>query len=1245
MLDFQFARYTETFSPTGNFGNISKTQIAASLKKAVDGATYDAINSIMPDSFSPLALRWRCSPEVGLPVSPFKVYKRPKTNPYPMTSPVPSVPGSAGQQWFASAYWDVSFSLKNNGDAGPITIAPMDENGDPYADLQQTFTIAAKGSTPVKLRFPNIFGITILSGNAALDTITGTLMEDFLNDSKWQHVEDAGLPFKATGPDAVIYQNLKQGYDAALVTGYQAAINRLGIAQLFYNAPKYLQPDGVTLPDWPLPPAGPLVDSYHFVQQTASGAKTGILYDIQEMLTRVYNDKMLYDGRQALWKKEIKTKGFTDNGTQSSEGGTVSNPVCSTTLMSAATDCWSALGLGFGTTAFATLGGDGLPDCDYMVSATFQLPVHSTVQTDNGFVTRCTGFEFIEIAAAAHMAMPLGALSGLSSEVHSENRPMKMDERFSDDVKVYWNAASRNVPQSYAVAVKDASVNTPVYLNAQRAFLNGIKKPHLPTARADADADDIEGPDAANVNRFFHHRSERSDTAPVSKNYYVAANDVFGRWSAFAKTGSSLPTAPQVMADIISGQFLMDTPTDPLSHNYNGTLELTVAWHWDDRQPLEINIGGRFQSLLGKADLSNPATPPGIALNESGSTLIDLSIAFLSTTPFVKKLAPQPGVASPAEATVTIDKAQSNMPHLGVYKIQIKGFRLAFNSGGKMAFAAYLRSRQAVTPGIITPAGKPKLIYAIDPRPRTAPVLPPDIQWGSLPDAQNVSRYRVSFQPVPGVAGYAIYRATEASLREKGGLQPIAATDSMETRRDQLMQLAVNTAMKDAFIRLNREILGAPEADVELPGDLNGLYIYAITTFTAQRVESDFGATWLYVGVPRRYTPPSPVLSAFTRKLEGTKVNNNLREVTLKVELPQGVRTDRVAIFRTAKSALASSLDLMGPAAFEHILSTSDAGWKAYDAAGKEVKNAATGTIAMLKKTETVSAGWQPLYYRAAGFGATDKSHGKLPGRSGSSNLAEVLVAPPDGPPTLLNATLMAAGKGLLRLEAFTNGSIHPTPYGSFRMRVEKLNLATNVYEEVFTQELPLIPKKFQKSTAVEGTLWRLEKDAVGNYEYEYYVTAERVAMYRIIITDPLGRSSSATVSHNQPRPAFRNFLLKPLLLSTELSFELNISNKPAEFGNYLLDIVVQKKVAGNPVPVATKVYSGNLDAIGDVNVPSANPSVHVGSKSADGYYQYNAVFKGSAYGTMFSGAGVLLRLTDPDGIVTNYQSGARAAS
>jgi hypothetical protein len=1242
VLDMQFARYNEGFSPTGDFSKVSKAQIENSLKNAVDPATFNAVFSKLPDLFVPMALRWRCSPDIGLPISPFSLYKRPKAKPYPLVS-VQSTPGAPGQYLVPEAYWQLNFLLMNTGPAGAVTIAAVDENGDLYPDSKQTFTLAANALVPVKLHFPNMFGIMVLTGTAALQSLTGTRMGDFLNDGDWEPAETAGLPFKAAGPHPMVYQNLQQGYPGAPVTGYQAAINRVAVAQLFCQTPAYAQPDGTILPAWPLPPAGALVDSYHNVQQTAGGTSTGVLYDIQEMLTRVYNDPNLYDGRQTVFMKEVRVAGFTDDGTQSSAGGTMRNPICSTTLMAAATDCWSALGLGFGTTDFANPGADATPDCDYMVSAMFRVPAYTYSLSNGGIVRKFDHYYYMEMAAAAHMAQPLGPVSGLGCEMHAENRPLKTDGRFSDDVKLYWNAASRNVPQSYAVALKDPLTGIPRYLNAARPFLAGMMKPHLPTARADAGAEDIAGPDAANVNRFFHHRSERSDTAAVTKQYYVAANDVFGRWSAFSKTALTLQAAPQATADIISGQFVLDPPSDMLVHTYKGTLELTVAWHWDDRRPFEINIGGRFQPLptlpaMVKKGLLQ--TPSGIALDVPGASVIDISIAFNGPAPYVKKLAPQPGIATAAEATVTIDEGQSRLPHLGVYKIRIKNFVLAFTPGGKLAFAAYLRSRQLVTPSAITPAGKPKVIYAIDPRPRPAPVLPPEVQWGSLPDAQNVSRFHVSFGAVPGVAGYAIYRATEASLRDKGGLPPAAPGDEMNARRDQLMQLAGKPAAKDAFIRLNTQLLDVPEADVELPGDLNGLYVYAVTTFTAQRVESDFGNSWLYVGVPRRYTPPAPVLSAFSKKVEGLK---NLREITLNLELPQGVRTDRVELYRTSRSYLASSLDLMGPAASETSVGSPAAGWKAYNAAGLEVKNIGkAGDITMLRKTETVAAGWQPLHYRAAGFGANEKAAGKLPGRSASSNLAEVLTAPPDSVPTLVNATLMPAGNGLLRLEALTDGEIRTTPYGSFRMRLEKLNLATNVYSELWTRELPLIPPKSPKAAAADGTLWRLGKDAAGNYEYEYYVTAEDIASYRITITDPLGRSTGVTVRYSQPAAAFRNILLKPMLLSTELSFELNISNKLPAPGHYTLDIIVQKKTAGSPVPVSTNVYSGSLDAIGNVNVPAANPCVFVTSKSADGFYLYEAVFKGSAYGAMFSGASVLLRLTDPNGKVTTYNSLAR---
>jgi hypothetical protein len=1249
-LDFQVAPCSDEKNPlTGGPLTWIKSTLKAALQEIMGTATY---NKVPGDGFVPVSLRWRTSNELGLPYSPFKVYKRKKTDVF-SASAVPFHVIGNSCFFINGPYWQLSFTLTNMSLAqATFQVAPLDQYQQPIAGAQVSQTINSLQSVAITFNTPNINGIVILSGPGGVSNVTGVRMEDLMNDSKWELIETVGMPFKTGTPAAISYMNTDQGYPLAPVAGYQAAVNRVALANLFIKAPKLSQPDGTILPAWPAPKPSSLIDSYHKTSgPTSDGRTTGILYDIEEMLRNVHtNASVFYDARQAFYTKKYEINGFSEDGNHSSEKSTTWNPVCGTTLLGVATDCWNSLGLGFGTTDLTTWSSGAL-EYDYMVAATFRVPQYNVFWDTFLSIRKYDHFETYEIASLAHPALPLSVVTNLKSEPFSENRPLALDKNFSDDVKLFWDKAGVNVPVAYAIAVKDMFNGQLAFLNADRPFMPGVKRPYLATDRADNDAQDLKGSDAANLSRFFHHRSERSDVGDAIKNYYVAATDVFGRWSAFQKTVSVLPKAPMINADIISGKFIPDIPDDFKPgdpHNYPGVLELVIAWHWDDRTPAEINIGGHFEPLLppfGKLDIKSVLSAPKIFLNSTNIIEhIDLSICFNGTVPYVKKiLSPQVSVpASALEATISPDTTNSAPPHTMAYKIRIKGFKLHFESASKLGYAAYVRSSVQLAPTAFTPYGKPRMFYALDPLPRNTPTLPPDIQWGSLPDATNISRFRVSFPPVANVAGYAIYRATEALLREKLQLAGLKEEDDLFTRRDQLFAFAgedkreERDIAKDAFIRISSDLIKDPVVDVDLPGDLNGIYIYAMTTFTEQRVESDF-SSWLYVAVPRRYTPPAPVVTAFTNKI-GTA-----REVKLRIEVPQGIRTETLDVFSTNKSYLAASPDLMGLPFTTGGVKGMPANWKAYDKAGVSVNPQLPDTmVAYYEITTTVDAGWQPLHYCAMGFGANDKVHGKLPGRSKSSNIVSLQVAPPDTAPEI-EASLVHVESPLLRMYILATADIHKTPYGNFRLTVQKRDIAANLYEDVFTIDVPDIKKKQAGDVPVAGSLYRLEKDVSGKYQFEYFVAAEEEVWYQLIITDPLRRNDAVKVHYQNPVVELSNLAVRPLVTSVEVSFDINISNALPASGHYLLEIYTQgAQIKLNlPIPKPVLAYSNLLDNLA-TTIPNTSPAAYMHRPVfRTKLFTYTAIFKGSNDVATFTNAYVIITVTDPSGRKTTLKNGS----
>jgi|GEM_PF-6639404 len=1247
---------------------VSKSKVADALKPYVDEKTLAAI----PERFYPIALRWRASPGLGLPYTPFRIYKRSK-KPAFAEKQVFVFNWGSNATFLNGPLWQVSFTLVN---ASPIplfvSVSPLDQHQKTIPNLQFSQTIAANSAVNVRFKFPNINGLVFNSGNATLQNITGIPMQDFLNDPGWQLIETVGFPFKNGTPASAAYQNSLQGFPAAPVSGDQAAVNRLAIARIFYQNPVYTQPDATVLPDWKTPDPSDLVHSFLKTQQTLDNVTTGVLYDIEEMLARVHQNPSLYNGKQANYLKKYKTKGFSDDGTVTSDNAEIQNPVCGTTLLGVSTDTWNAVGLGFGTTDFGMPGSSQDPkfiagnaeyniDSDYLLTATFLIPQYKLVQDSNGlFIPKFDKFTKVEMATLAHSAGPLPAMAGISNEVYAENRPLQLDAAFSDDVKLYWQKPAAGIPTGYAVAIRDTLTGQLDYLNTDRPFLPGYNRPYIPASRADENAEDLPGSDSDNFHRFFHHRSPRPESGIAVKNYYIAAMDVFGRWSAFQKTISNIGAAPLVNADIISAKVTVNTSgfDENSAHVYpNCTLEMVVAWHWDDRSPKEVKIAGHFVAVPPPPATIDPnliTKTDGLTFNNTSATVTNISLSFTGTAVS----------ATSSNAAVSVsaiqDTVNSAPPNTIAYKVKIDHLLLNFETLSKLGLGIYVKSSQKNPPSVFTPYGNVKVIYINDPLPRKAPPIQPNVNWSSLPDAANVSRFRVSFAPptpLGNTVGYAIYRASEAEVRRKVGLPPVQTGQDILARNIDLQGLNASQRKiaKDVFIRINTKMLTAPQTDIDLPGDLEGMYIYAMTSFTDQRVESGF-SDWLYVAVPQRYTPAAPALKVLVHKDRDPDNPGTIlqQRVVLKVEIPKGVKTERVDLFSTKKEYLAASFDLMGLPVTEGGLTGLPAGWEAFDENDDPVNPVnLSSQVAYYNITQVVTASWFPLFYRAASFGTDKDTEGKYPGRSKSSNLATALLSPP-ADFQLKNGSLTLNTPSLLRIGFFTDAEIQQTPLGSFKLTIQKRDAAKNIYEDVFAKDVPLIAKKQGGDVATLSTAYRLAKDGTGCFEFEYFVAAEAEAWYKVFVTDPLGRRKSLDLYYKKPagpKVVIKNLKIKKLLLSVEMAFSIKTA-KPAP-GAYLLEILASQTSVllpgGNihtlaPMRINKRaktalLFSAKLDAIGTA-IPATNPAVYKDAGiPLDGFYNYHAIFKGTNTVKTLNGATVTVRVTDTDGNKTELSA------
>jgi hypothetical protein len=1206
----------------------------------------------------PMALRWFLNPKLGFPIAPFRVYRRHIRNGFKKKT-IPFLQRSGGTYYFPQdSCYELQLVLKNNALVNAsTTLTLLDHRSMPIEGATNTYNFAPNQTITLQFVQPNTKGIQVFgSSSIQLVSIEGTPMTEYLNADGWELTQIVGLPFKEGEPDKNVYGDELQGYINNPTAGNKAAVQRAAIGRAFYKSPNYLQPDGVTLPDWKIPEPVALIDAVKKTVPVTPSVKTGILYDIYEMLQQVIiNKPALYQGQQRKYFKQINSKGISDGGGVSSNDGVYQNYVCSTALLGTATDMWLSLALGFGTMEFADLIGEQIArvaaqsrrlQYDYMVSGVFLEPNYKVSRPFpfGPYEVVFDGFKTREYGAIAHLAA-----NGVETPINpttsniTSARPAVRDGAFVEDTLIEWDKPQSKTPSSYALALRDGLTGDKRYLNQTRIFLKNNYQPFVGADRADGEGT---AADFAKF-RFVHPQSPIPFAGSAIKDYYIAATDVFGRWSNWAKINRVLTAKPPANAQVIQAQFIVDA-SDTADHTYPASLEMIIGWDWDDRSPLDIDIAGQFIPIpMGNALISPESlvTTPLIPKNSIGGALSDYSIGFYNTgEPFMTtSITPAPpSVLHISEASVVEDMSDNTGSMTKKYKVRIHGFSLNFENTSQLAFGVYVRAREKTNSLAWTNFTVPTIVITKDPLPRAAPLLPPDIRWTSLPDATNMARYYLSFAPIPQVAGYVVYRATETALRDKLGLpqitqvttidgRSVSQTLTIEERTITLRDLPINAKRlaKDAFIRINPKLITQPNLELTLNGDVDGLYIYAISSMTPENQESDF-SSWIYVAIPRRFTPRPAALSGFVK----TFPMPSQCEIVIDIELPKGTASKKIELFKTTRQGLSSDLDLMGLPIKTANIDSLTPEWEAFDADGKPV-TLPNQVISRLRTRDIVPRSWLPNFYRVVTYGEDDRTKGKYPGRSKSSNLLEIAPLTPEAPPSVRDPQLAVFNATMLRLSFKTNAPILSSAFGDHRLSLQKFSPTNQIFETWLPDKIvPQIPKKQAVDVPTIQLMRRTSKTTDGFWEFETFVETADVAQLSLALVDPKGRKTEQKFSYAKPvviTPKIVGAVKVRLLQTFEIRFATNIRNKVYETGAY--NLLMTRKNG------AIKIVSVDMATIPDDDPLIITGIVSLGKVVVGGekYFGYVAKFKLSPFSpNTWINEVINITITDPSGQKTS---------
>ena len=239
----------------------------------------------------------------------------------------------------------------------------------------------------------------------------------------------------------------------------------------------------------------------------------------------------------------------------------------------------------------------------------------------------------------------------------------------------------------------------------------------------------------------------------------------------------------------------------------------------------------------------------------------------------------------------------------------------------------------------------------------------------------------------------------------------------------------------DAFSRVNAKLIpqvppGAQvEYELELPGTLDGIVAVAVTSVTREQENSPLSTPWLFVAVPRRNVPGTPLLSL-------AQSNGN---ALLTCDFPKAPKPVSVEILRVRREFAARGANTMGPPIHESV----PAAWQAMDENNVPTTDEEETVRYRFSFNDTTAPSWFPYLYRAVAVSGTDNINGLRPGRSGASNLITVENLPAS-PPEIIDATATQA----VKLQFRSDAPVETTPRGTFKLQVFAWDAAAQQFAE-----------------------------------------------------------------------------------------------------------------------------------------------------------------------------------------------------
>ncbi|MDQ3808754.1 MAG: hypothetical protein M3336_00515 [Chloroflexota bacterium] len=1249
-------------TPTRTF----ELEIAPLLPKAPTGVPGEEIAPRLNDllvakrlealfnrAIVPLGLRWRVTPTLGLPRAPFSVWRRDRRRGDPIdvhfsTDAVAGFHLGGGKFHVpAGPLYVLQIGIRNIHPTAAVTVSALDLADRPLP--LQSVVVPANTLRFVRFQHPFMGGFSCRGGSFIIASVDGVTMKAWIErQDEWELIDVAGLPANAGEIDG--YGPGQQGEPTQPQSPPDAALRRLAIGQQFYEDLPTMLPSGVTVPVWEVPKPDEAVEEVR-------GGSPSLVQRLDDMFRAVDTRAV---ANQAAFRALETVPGVRQPEVpgQATEDALMTVPLLASVLLNAVTDPWFALASGFGTTDFPEFLARSERfvepasyfnvSHDYMVSSTFTFRLFDTLE-----------FKREHCALSHRSAFPPVPPGQLAAAPFALNRPPQRDDPWSAEVSLTWAKVNRLQIQGNAMAVADSAASGD-YLNALRPATQTGKRALLVPAKPGQTSDPI----LQTRNRFFHHGAELPFAGVRTFRYGVAAMDAFGRWSAWSAVQQDLaarpPEAPRLMALALTPDTTRATG-NAVPHE----LSFEVLWDWQDRSPKRFQLAGVFHArhTLSDGTTDNGHIPPSVypAIFQTDNTVASgplLELTFPSDSP--PNAAPRFDAiptASDARATIELLPQATNANGQNVegqmrrYRVRLADLNVSFAPDEEWFYSLYVKAAEWRNPGLLSddsaplPPGRPPRLtsYVPNPIPPPPPVfVPATVLWASLPDAQDVSRFRLAFERVPSaMGGYAIYQAYEAKLRQLAGL-PAANGVDLVARATELRDLAMPLARcADAFSRLNAKLVAQPaggaqvEFEVELPGTLDGIVALAVTSVTREQEASPLSQPWLFVAVPRRAVPATPALTAAEGQ-DGT--------ITLTCDFARAPKPARVEILRVRREYAARDAGTMGRPLHESEPST----WQPLDEQGRPATSAADTARFRFSLADSVPRSWFPYFYRAVAIGAADDTTGLVPGRSLQSNLVRVEQLP-RSVPTIDAVQGEQTGPQQITVAFRSDAAIETTPHGSFLLQVSEYDFVQARFAEqpALGVLLPLVQPRPANGALLPGVLYASQSDPTSARTFQFVVDVigDRF-LIRLRLTDPLGRTSERLVGGNMQAsaaPDLQDLRMRRELRDLFLRFRSSTPTEKPPSGEYRLRISFLRSASPGTQLLLTAAL--HEIRVGDLNLLRASPVSAIlrsASSPPSQPAEYGAVIKRFfPPGPFLPPPEGLVRVTlsAPDGTVTRAES------